>query len=99
MGDETQNWGVYHYRRTKGRRLIATLIAKFDNAQDARQLMKDWKGEGPVYVSPCAKDVLITPAGKRKLSTHRKNSSAHKTAPELDKSWEYVTPAWNAMGV
>ena len=97
MADDIENWGVFHYRRTKGKRLIATLVAKFDNAQDARQLMGDWKGDGPVYASPCEKDVLITPAGKRKLTMHKKNGPADRTAP--DKSWEYVKPAWNTAGI
>ena len=100
MGDDFKSWGVYSYRRQKsGKRLIATLIAKFDNAPDARKLMQDWKGSGPIYCGPCDRTAKITPAGKRRMDTHQKNIDARKTAPELDKNWQYITPTWNTPGV
>ena len=87
-------WGLYTYRRTKtGKRTVATLIAKFDNAPDARELLQSWRGTGQVYIGPCDERTRITARGKTKMAEHLKNASSFKIAP--DASWRYLPPAWN----
>ena len=96
MLDTNSHYGVYHYRKQK-KRTISTLLAKFDNASDARKLLQTWQGVGLVYVGPCDERAQITPQAKKKLTEHRKNASQFKSAP--DASWQYITPQWNKASV
>ena len=95
---ENSHWGVYHYKRAKkSKRTIATLVAKFDTAAGARQLVQNWRGIGQVYAGPCAADAKIAAAGKRKMTEHRNNEGAIKVRP--DPAWQYISPNWNHQTV
>ena len=94
MVDENSKWAVSHYKRQrKSKRLVATIVAIFDTAREARQLIQCWRGHGQVYAGPCDSNAKVTPAGKRRMTAHLKNSGALKISP--DPSWVYVAPNWN----
>ena len=94
MTNENTQWGVYSYKRSrKTKRTVSTMVAIFDTAPEARQLLAAWAGYGQVYSAPCDEHAKVTPAGKKKYTQHLQNVGVSHVKP--DASWRYVSPRWN----
>lgn len=94
MHGDNSKWAVYSYKRErKTKRTVSTMVAIFDTAPEARQLLADWSGYGQVYAAPVDEHAKVTPAGKKKYTQHAANVGVLHVTPVA--SWRYISRRWN----